>query len=149
MTEFGIVTQSGEGRTTLTFSRPEACEKCGACGGAKHKHTLDIPGEYPVGHWLRVELPEGRFLQASALAYALPLAALLAGLLAGYFAFDRNETAGILGALLGVALALGALWLKGRRIARDAGWQPEVTGEYAEKPTQADIGCGGASEEKL
>lgn len=146
MTEFGIVTQSGNGRSTLAFARPEACEKCGACGGVKHKHTLEIAGEYPVGHWLRVEMPEGRFLQASALAYALPLAALMIGLLAGYFALGRSEAGGIAGALLGLALALGALWLQGRRIARDGDWQPAVTGEYADKPTQADIGCGAGQE---
>ncbi len=146
MTQFGIVTQSGNGRSTLTFSRPEACEKCGACGGTKHKHTLEIDGEYPVGHWLRVEMPEGRFLQASALAYALPLAALMIGLLAGYFLPGRSEAGGIIGALLGLGLSLCALRLWGRRMAQDKGWQPTVTGEYADKPSQADIGCGAGQE---
>lgn len=148
MTEFGVVTKSEDGRVTVMFSRPEACEKCGACGGSKHKHTLELPGEYEVGHWLRVEMPEGRFLSAASLAYSLPLGMLLLGLVLGYYLGGQTDISAAIGAGVFLALALILLKIIAPKLARDGKWSPQVTGEYDDKPTQADIGCSGAPANK-
>lgn len=146
MTEFGVVTQSGQGKCSVTFSRPEACEKCGACGGAKRKHTLELEGEYPVGQWLRVEMPEGQFLQATSLAYVLPLVIMLAGLGLGYIISGKTDAGAALGALIGLAAAILLLRVLSKGLTKKDGWQPRVTAQYEQKPTIADIGCGGSTQ---
>ena len=80
MTKFGRVTafDASSGMATIVYERPQACEKCGACSGRGYTGTLVIQAHCAVGDWVRVELPDGRFLGASALAYVLPLCGLLA-----------------------------------------------------------------------
>lgn len=145
MTKFGRVTafDASSGMATIVYERPQACEKCGACSGRGYTGTLVIQAHCAVGDWVRVELPDGRFLGASALAYVLPLCGLLAGLGLGW----ALSGGGDLGALAGAAagLGLGALGLRAadRRIRQNPAWQPRVAAVYPTKPDQDLIGCGG------
>lgn len=144
MTKFGQVSayHVQTHTATIVYARPDACEKCGACGSASQKGVIELKAECKVGDWVRVELPEGRFLKAIALSYALPLAGLMAGLLLGQWLGGRDGTA-LLGAAIGLALALVVLFLSDRRIRGRAEWTPRVTDIYAEKPTLEAIGCEG------
>ena len=68
------------GEATIVYMRPDACAKCGACGGGGKSRSIRLKADCAVGDWVKVELPDGRFLGATALAYALPLACFLLGL---------------------------------------------------------------------
>ena len=72
------------GEATIVYMRPDACAKCGACGGGGKSRSIRLKADCAVGDWVKVELPDGRFLGATALAYALPLACFLLGLFLGY-----------------------------------------------------------------
>ncbi len=145
MIKFGQVTEydAGTGTATIEYSRPEACEKCGACGSAKHSGKIMLKAQCKAGDWVRVELPDGRFVKASVLAYALPFAGLVAGILAGWFLLGQNELITALCAFAGMAAAFLIIRLADRRIRGKAEWTPRVTAVYEEKPEMDDIGCGG------
>ncbi len=144
MTKFGQVTAYDTVRRTATieYARPEACEKCGGCGSASHKGAIALQADCQVGDWVRVELPEGRFLKATAWAYLLPLAGLLLGLFTGQ-RLGGGEGFALLGAALGLALSFGLLWLYDRSIRGRKEWLPRVTEVYPEKPSLETIGCSG------
>ncbi|MDD3411825.1 MAG: SoxR reducing system RseC family protein [Eubacteriales bacterium] len=143
MTKFGQVTAYDEktGFATVTFQRPEACMKCGACGTKAQTGTAVLKADCKIGDWLRVEMPEGRFLQATALAYVLPLAGLLAGIGLGYWLSGGNDLITVLCAIAGTALPYAALRWNEKRIAGRPEWTPTVTAVYGEKPTEEAIGC--------
>lgn len=143
MTQFGRVTAYDPEThiATITFIRPEACEKCGACTGRKHHGEVRLRADCAVGQWVRVELPEGRFLQATFLAYICPLVGLLAGLALGHWLGGGADGATLLGGALGLGLPLAALALLDRRLRKDARWQPVVSEVYDAQPTGETIGC--------
>lgn len=145
MTKFGQVVALDEekGTVRIRFNRPDACAKCGACGGAQGSSSLDVKADCQLGQWVRVEMPEGRFLQATAMAYALPLAGLLAGLFLGNTLGGGADLPTLLGGGVGLALTLGILFLNERRIAGKPEWTPRVTAVYDACPTTDEIGCGG------
>lgn len=145
MTKFGEVTAYNErtGMATIRYTRPEACEKCGGCGSASHYGEITLAADCHPGNWVRVELPEGRFLTATALAYALPLCGLLAGLFLGNAMGGGGDLPTLLGGVLGLLVALGFVVLADRRIRARADWTPQVAEVYPEKPTQKLIGCEG------
>lgn len=76
-----VVAQAGEEQITVEFDRPEACKECGQCRGERHMHRITITGQASVGDWVSVEMPDQKVVQASLLAYVIPLALLLLGLL--------------------------------------------------------------------
>lgn len=131
MQRAGRVVAVQEGRLEVCFERPEACARCGACGGGKHFATVLVPGDAPVGSWVEVEMPERQILRASALAYVFPLLMLLAGLLAGMLLSD-NE---MLWALLALA-CMGAAWVAlrwmDRRVSRREDWRPRIVAVHME-----------------
>ncbi len=143
MTQFGRVTayEPDTRMATITFTRPEACEKCGACSGRKHQGELRVQADCREGQWVRVELPEGRFLQATLLAYVCPLVGLMAGLGLGYWLGGGADGATLLGGAIGLALPLAGLALLDRRLRGDARWRPVISEVYDEQPTEATIGC--------
>ncbi len=145
MTKFGHVIAYNEhtGMATIQYTRPDACEKCGACGAQSHSGTLVLPAECKPGDWVRVDLPEGRFLQATALAYVLPLAGLLGGLGLGYLLGGGGDGWTLLGGAAGLGLCVLVLWLNERRIRGKAEWTPHVAQVYGDKPSLEEIGCDG------
>lgn len=145
MTKFGQVKayDTEKGVATIAYVRPDACAKCGACGSLSQTGTIELKADCKVGDWVRVELPEGRFMQATAVAYVVPLLGLLAGLGLGWLLGGGSDGASMLGAGLGLGLALAALRLNELRIKGKPEWTPRVTEVFAERPTVEDIGCNG------
>ena len=116
MVKFGQVTayDPQTGMAEISYIRPDACAKCGACSSLNKtgKITLQIPASVASpascapGSWVKVFLPDGKFLSAAALAYALPLLGFLAGLLLGYFLSGKQDLWAVLGGLAGIGLCL-------------------------------------------
>lgn len=148
MTKFGRVSAYNQktGMVTVVYARPDACEKCGACGGKSQSGRIELKADCKIGEWVRVELPDGRFLRATALAYAMPLGGLLLGLLLGYALSGGAEGWALAGSLIGLSCCVLALWLNEKRIANKPEWTPKIVAVYPEKPKLSDIGCGGAEE---
>ena len=144
MIKFGQVITRNEkkGLVTIRFDKPEACSKCGACGSGSQKGEITLVSDCQIGEWVRVELPEGRFVTATALVYVLPLAGLLLGLLLGWLLGAGNDLWTIAGATVGLLLSLGMLYLIDRRISHKPAWAPKITAVYEDKPTLQDLGCG-------
>lgn len=144
MIKFGIVTEydNTTGMADIEYVRPDACDKCGACAGASRKETITLKADCHEGDWVKVELPEGRFLGATALAYALPLGGFAMGLGLGYFLGGGQDLITVLGAAVGVGFAFTALKMIDRQaIDGHKEWVPQVTAVYHEKPGLDDIGC--------
>jgi len=119
----------------VLFERPEACQKCGACGGGRHGHRIalaDPTGEAADGDRVTVELPESRVVSASALAYLIPLAGLLAGLILGAQQTERvasgmsSDLFTALCALAGLVLSFPFLVIADRAIRGKARWTPQI-----------------------
>ncbi|MEG0493633.1 MAG: SoxR reducing system RseC family protein [Clostridia bacterium] len=143
MTKFGQVSayNAQTGMATVTYARPDACEKCGACGTKTHMSSIDLKADCALGDWVRVELPDNRFMQATALAYLLPLCAFLLGLGLGYVLSGQQEIWALLGSLLGLALAMLALKRYDRHISGKPEWLPHIVEIYSTKPDMSEIGC--------
>ena len=146
MIKFGqaVEVQPDKGTATIRFSRPEACSKCGACGSLSQTGTITLQADCKVGEWVRVEMPEGRFLEATAITYVIPLVGLIAGIAAGWLLSDGNDGFTLAGALVGLALSAGAVFLIDKRISGRPEWTPRVTAVYDSLPTEEEIGCPGA-----
>jgi sigma-E factor negative regulatory protein RseC len=144
MIKYGQITKrdDAKGLVTVEFSRPEACAKCGACGSQSQKGEVVVPSNCEIGQWVRVELPENRFLQATVLVYVLPLAGLILGMLLGYWLSAGSDLWTVLAAAFGVALSLFLLHRIDRRMSQKPEWTPKITGVFKDKPTNEDIGCG-------
>ncbi len=146
MVKFGQVTAYNEktGVATITYIRPEACAKCGGCGALTQSGTIDLKGDCKVGNWVKVVLPDGRFMQATLIAYILPLIGFLAGLFAGYFLSDGSELWALGGSLAGLGVCLLGLKLNEKHIAGKPEWTPRIEAVYTERPDSLDaIGCSG------
>ncbi len=148
MTKFGLVSayDEKEGVATVEYVRPDACAKCGACGSQSHTGSIRLKVDCKAGDWVRVELPDGRFMKATALAYVLPLCGFLLGLLLGYALSSQSEGWAVAGSLLGLGVCLLALRLNERRIAGRPEWTPRVVEVYPEKPDVDDFGCNGTGD---
>ena len=131
------------GEATIVYMRPDACAKCGACGGGGKSRSIRLKADCAVGDWVKVELPDGRFLGATALAYALPLACFLLGLFLGYSLSGGMELWALLGSAIGLSLSAVALRLFELRLRQRPEWTPRVCAVYPDKPEIEDIGCGG------
>ena len=146
MIKFGqaVEVQPDKGTATIRFSRPEACSKCGACGSLSQTGTITLQADCKVGEWVRVEMPEGRFLEATAITYVIPLVGLIAGIAAGWLLSGGNDGLTLVGALAGLALSAGVLFLIDKRISGRPEWTRRVTAVYDSLPTEEEIGCHGA-----
>lgn len=112
------------GEATIVYMRPDACAKCGACGGGGKSRSIRLKADCAVGDWVKVELPDGRFLGATALAYALPLACFLLGLFLGYSLSGGMELWALLGSAIGLSLSAVALRLFELRLRQRPEWTP-------------------------
>ena len=143
MIKFGQVYQYNEAKriASVRFQRPEACKKCGACGVTSQTGTISLKGECKVGDWVRVEFPEGRFLEATAITYIIPLAGLLLGIGLGWLLGGGGDVGMLLGALGGLGVSAGVLYLVEKRVSGRPEWTPRITAVYEELPTAEEIGC--------
>ncbi|MBN1777203.1 MAG: SoxR reducing system RseC family protein [Clostridiales bacterium] len=144
MVKFGRIAEKNDknGTVTVRFERPEACGKCGACGSLSQKGEVVLPSDRDIGEWVRVEMPENRFLQATALVYIIPLLGLLAGLLIGFLLGGGSDLFTLLGAVCGISVALVTLHLINKHVSKKPEWMPRITAVYHDKPTYGDLGCG-------
>jgi len=131
MTRTGKVVEKKGGIAVIAFDRLATCEKCNGCfGGASTQIELEIDAD--IGDAVDIEMPDGRILSASAIAYLIPLALLLIGLLGGSalhgplsLPLDVNLFSGIAGLLL-LALGLVILRVIDRTLSSKHPWQPRV-----------------------
>jgi len=133
MLRTGTVVAREGGQLTVLFERPEACQKCGFCGGGVSRITLpDRSDGTAVGDRVSADMPEARLVSASALAYLIPLSGLLAGLIWGAEQAERlapgmsSDLFAALCALGGLALSLPLLMLADRAIRGKARWTPRI-----------------------
>ncbi|MDD3335342.1 MAG: SoxR reducing system RseC family protein [Eubacteriales bacterium] len=143
MIKFGQVTAYDQqtGMATIHYSRPEACEKCGACGGKTHEGTITLKADCAEGDWVKVELPDGKFLHATFIAYVIPLVLFFVGLFLGYQMSGGNEGIALAASLAGLGLSFLLLRLNDRRIAGKPEWTPRVTQVYDHRPEQMEPHC--------
>ena len=145
MTKFGQVYEYNEEThmASVRFSRPEACAKCNGCGTGSQQGRITLKADCKVGDWVRVELPESRFLSATAIAYVIPLLLFFLGLGLGWLLGNGSDAAMLIGSVAGIALSVGVLFIINRRIAGKPQWTPRVTEVYESAPDTSQIGCAG------
>ena len=122
----GLVAGINGDMAQIRFLRGKQCANCGACLTAgESEMEIALPNSLgaKVGDRVVVDLPPKRVVQASLLAYALPLAFLIAGVFLGGLVSD------LFGLILGVAacaLAYGVLRLVDRRNRKKHSFQPRM-----------------------
>ena len=82
----GLVTSIKDGTAQIHFLRGSACAHCGAClsvGDSEMEISLPNTLGAKEGDRVAVDLSPKRVMQASLLAYAVPLILLIAGVLVG------------------------------------------------------------------
>ena len=143
MIKFGRVTAYDEATQTATiaYERPEACAKCGGCGSMSQTGTIELKAVCEVGNWVKVVLPDGRFMTATLMAYIIPLICFLVGLFAGFRMSDGSELWAVGGSLIGLGVSLIVLRLNEKRIAGKPEWTPHVEAVYTDKPDMDAFGC--------
>jgi positive regulator of sigma E activity len=144
MIKFGQIIEKNvkKGLVTVKFERPEACGNCTACGFGSQKGMATLPSDRNIGEWVRVELPESRFLQATALVYVVPLAGLIFGIFLGWALGAGTDLWTVLGAFFGLAVSLLVLFCIDKRVSKKPEWAPKITDVYPDKPALDDLGCG-------
>lgn len=126
MTRTGEVIKVRPGMVRVAFCRPDACAKCGACEGGKKETVLWLKGMAKVGDTAVVDMPDRILINASVIAYLLPLILFLAGLIGGHLLFPESEAAEILCAFGGVLLATVVIALTERKRRSDPKWTPVI-----------------------
>jgi len=146
MIKFGQVKAYDEktGMATIAYVRPDACAKCGACASMNQTGTIDLKADCREGDWVKVVLPDSRFMSATVMAYVIPLICFLAGLGLGYSLSGQSEGWAMAGSFIGLGVSLLGLKLNEKRIAGRPEWTPHVEAVYQTKPFMDDLGCDGA-----
>ncbi|MDR0896381.1 MAG: SoxR reducing system RseC family protein [Oscillospiraceae bacterium] len=131
MIRAGEVIESENGRVTVVFERPAACENCKGCL-EKNCVQLELQGEASVGDRVQVELPDRSVVKASALMYLVPLAGLLAGLFLGQslheiwqLSMNRDVFAALSGGIL-LAMGLLVVYAVDKKLRARQDWQPRI-----------------------
>ena len=111
MIKFGQVTayNTATKMATISYIRPDACEKCGGCNAMSQTGSITLKADCKEGDWVRVELPDNRFLSATFMAYVIPLIFFVAGLLLGNSLSGGNELWAMGGSLIGLGLGLACM----------------------------------------
>ncbi|MEA4937989.1 MAG: SoxR reducing system RseC family protein [Christensenella sp.] len=122
----GLVVDLNGNMAQIHFLRGKQCANCGACLTAgDNEMEIALPNSLgaKVGDRVVVDLSPKRVVQASLLAYAVPLAFLIAGVFLGGLVSDW------FGLVLGVVacgLAYGILRLVDRRNRKSHSFQPRM-----------------------
>ena len=123
----GLVTAITDGTAQIRFLRGSACAHCGACltvGDSEMEISLPNTLGAKEGDRVAVDLSPKRVVQASLLAYAVPLLLLIAGVLIG------SRIADWAGLALGIgACGIGYLILRivEKKSAKKKSFQPRMT----------------------
>ncbi len=127
MERLGEVTKVDGKWLEITFCRPSDCDKCHACMGGSKTTTLRLEGKANLGDSVLVEMPASTVTTASLMAYGLPLAGLLGGMMLGNALIPLEDSLGALvGAVAGLALALGYLLATEKKRRHDPKWTPQI-----------------------
>ncbi|RKY58426.1 MAG: hypothetical protein DRP94_06350 [Candidatus Latescibacterota bacterium] len=126
MTELGVVVEVPRpGRAVVSFRRNPACGRCGLCAAEGEEMLVEVEDPLGVlpGQRVRVAMPSGLFLRASALVYLVPTLTFLSGVLLGYV-LTGSELVG-----LGLGVAFLPLGLVPAKIAtrRSGKFTPRIT----------------------
>lgn len=122
----GLVVGLNGNMAQIHFLRGKQCANCGACLTAgDNEMEIALPNSLgaKVGDRVVVDLSPKRVVQASLLAYAVPLAFLIAGVFLGGLVSD------LFGLILGIVacgLAYGILRLVDRRNQKRHSFQPRM-----------------------
>ena len=71
----------------------------------------------------------------------IPLGGLFLGIALGWLLGRGNDLIVLAGAVAGIAVSVGVLYLVDRRLSGRPDWTPHVAEVYDELPTQDEIGC--------
>ena len=123
----GLVTSVKDGTAQIHFLRGSACAHCGACltvGDSEMEISLPNTLGAKEGDRVAVDLSPKRVVQASLIAYAVPLVLLIAGVIIG------SRFADWMGLALGlVACGISYLILRfvEKKSAKSKSFQPRMT----------------------
>ena len=123
----GLVTSVSDGTAQIRFLRGSACAHCGACltvGDSEMEISLPNTLGAKEGDRVAVDLSPKRVVQASLIAYAVPLVLLIAGVIIG------SRFADWMGLALGlVACGISYLILRfvEKKSAKSKNFQPRMT----------------------
>ena len=123
----GLVTAITDGTAQIRFLRGSACAHCGACltvGDSEMEISLPNTLGAKEGDRVAVDLSPKRVVQASLIAYAVPLVLLIAGVIIG------SRFADWMGLALGlVACGISYLILRfvEKKSAKSKSFQPRMT----------------------
>ena len=123
----GLVTSVTDGTAQIRFLRGSACAHCGACltvGDSEMEISLPNTLNAKEGDRVAVDLSPKRVVQASLIAYAVPLVLLIAGVIIG------SRFADWMGLALGlVACGISYLILRfvEKKSAKSKSFQPRMT----------------------
>ena len=123
----GLVTSVSDGTARIRFLRGSACAHCGACltvGDSEMEISLPNTLGAKEGDRVAVDLSPKRVVQASLIAYAVPLVLLIAGVIIG------SRFADWMGLALGlVACGISYLILRfvEKKSAKSKSFQPRMT----------------------
>ena len=123
----GLVTSVTDGTAQIRFLRGSACAHCGACltvGDSEMEISLPNTLGAKEGDRVAVDLSPKRVVQASLIAYAVPLVLLIAGVIIG------SRFADWMGLALGlVACGISYLILRfvEKKSAKSKNFQPRMT----------------------
>lgn len=125
MERIGEVTAVRGDEVEITFCRPADCGRCHACSGNRAQTTILLKGSAQCGDSAVVDMPDGKVMKASALAYVLPCAGLLGGLALGTALFG-NDSVGFACGLGGLAAMLLVVFVSEKKRRADTAWQPKL-----------------------
>ena len=134
MIRTGKVISCKNGNCDIEFVKLEACSKCGGCKLNNTPAQISIPGEFKVGEYVDVSLPDEQFLKATAAAYLIPLLGLVLGLVLGnylpnYWGHLSSDITTLIGGIAGLALSIFALGISERLRKKPAAWEPQIIGK--------------------
>ena len=123
----GLVTSIKDGTAQIRFLRGSACAHCGAClsiGDSEMEISLPNTLGAKEGDRVAVDLAPKRLVQASLIAYAVPLVLLIAGVFIG------SRYADWAGLALGIAacgISYLILRIVEKKSAKSKSFQPRMT----------------------
>jgi len=123
----GLITSIKDGTAQIRFLRGSACAHCGACltvGDSEMEISLPSTLGAKEGDRVAVDLSPKRLVQASLLAYAVPLVLMIAGVFIG------SRYADWAGLVLGIAacgISYLILRIVEKKSAKSKRFQPRMT----------------------
>lgn len=144
MLSIGQVIANKDGICSISFLRTESCKTCGQCKHGQEMPVIELEGDYAVGDYVSIYMPDNQFLKATAFAYVLPLLGLLLGLFIGARLLPNpGDLQSILCGALGLGLVMLYLRLSEKLRKGKPSWEPyireKINPDTLEKPLLSEI----------